>query len=161
MEIHDFWQENGNFLHANADFLQENGKFPHASGDFLQENSEFLHANGDFLQENAEFLHANSDFLRENAGFLHADGDFRQENGVCPPDGWQFIDRNWPVGLSRQRLAQYRAQSLDAFADIIHAGAAEADAHLVVGLLARRIVGVTQLAGNVEHVGFQRGLKHF
>ena len=82
MEIHDFWQENGNFLHANADFLQENDKFPHANGDFLQENGEFLHANGDFLRADAEFLHANSVFLQENPEFLHADGDFRQENGV-------------------------------------------------------------------------------
>jgi hypothetical protein len=54
--------------------------------------------------------------LQENLVFLHAAGDFQQENGVRLPDGWQFIDHNWPVGLSRQRFAQYRAQSPDAFA---------------------------------------------
>jgi hypothetical protein len=65
------------------------------------------------------------------------------------------------AGLNLQKFPQHRAKPLDAIADVLLACAAEADPHLVVRPGARRIVGVAEFAGNVEHVGFQRGLKHF
>ena len=53
------------------------------------------------------------------------------------------------------------SQPRNSFADVFLARAAEADAHFVVRFGARRIVGVAQFAGNVEHAALQRGLKHF
>ena len=59
------------------------------------------------------------------------------------------------------KFLQHLAQPRNSFADVFLARAAEADAHFVVRLGARRIVGVAQFAGNVEHVVLQRGQEHF
>src|ERR1017187_4558346 len=54
--------------------------------------------------------------------------------------------------LASNKFLQHLAQPRNSFADVFLVRAAEADAHFVVRLGARRIVGVAELAGNVEHV---------
>src|SRR5215204_5507093 len=56
-------------------------------------------------------------------------------------------------------LLKNATEAFDPDRDVRVLRAAEADAHLTIGLPPRGIIAIAKLAGHVEHVAFQRGLK--
>ena len=66
-----------------------------------------------------------------------------------------FVNSGSSNKFASNKLLQHLAQPRDSFADVFLVRAAEADAHFVVRLGARRIIGVAKFSWNEEHIVFQ------